>query len=154
TAAPRTPPSVVARALGRGKAAREAPTVVVTSASESGRAYTPTREQRYRELLALGNSPQEAAVKTAAETQAAAKRVAPAAPKPQPQVSALSRLLQPIVNAVTGQKGSSQPPSGQHTTTPPNSDTPKKVEDPKDPNSDTTPPQLLGIEFQDRKSVV
>jgi len=46
---------------------------------------TVSREQRYRELLALGNSPQDAAVKAAAETQSAARKaVAPKPPQPQP----------------------------------------------------------------------
>jgi hypothetical protein len=109
--------------------------------------HTMTREQRYRELLALGNSPQDAAVKAAAEAQAAKSALSPK-PQPQPQSSALTRLLQPIVNAVTGTKPATQPPTVQHSTTTPGSDTPKKVEEPKDPNSDTTPPQLTGIEFQ------
>src|SRR5689334_1510689 len=128
---------------------------LTTSASEGGHAHTDavvettntiSREQRYRELLAMGNSPQDAAVKTAAEIQAAGIKAM--APKPQPQASAVSRPLQPAVNAAGQKPGATPPPSGQKQSTPPNSDTPKKVEDPKDPNSDTTPPQLLSIEFQ------
>lgn len=112
-------------------------------APESGRAYT-TREQRYRELLAMGNTPEAAAVQTAAESQQSAK---PAAPPEKPQ-SALTRLLKPIVNAVSGPKPVVQPPTVQHTSTmTPETSSKPANEEPADPDSDTAPPQLLAIEF-------
>ena len=116
--------------------------------SQTSRTATPppgavSREQRYRELLAMGNTPEAAAVKSAAEQQQIVK-----AAVPQPKQSALSRLLQPIVNAVTGPKPTVQPPIVQHTTTISPEQPHKQPDEPKDPNSDTVPPQLLGIEFQ------
>lgn len=117
----------------------------IQRAPEGGRAHTQTREERYRELLAMGNSPAAAAVKTAAESQPQARAAAPQ-PKPQPQ-SPLAKLLQPIVNAVTGgPKPPVQPPTVQHTTTSHPEDA-KHPDGPPDPNSDTTPPQLIAIEF-------
>src|SRR5262245_9003505 len=102
-----------------------------------------TREQRYRELLAMGNSPESAAVQTALEQHPVA-----AAASAGPQSAALAKPLQPIVNAASGLKPGVQPPTVQHTSTP-NSDSPpnKKPDEPPDPNSDTTPPHLVSIEF-------
>jgi hypothetical protein len=77
-------------------------------------------------------------------------------PKPQPQPSVISRVIAPIVKALTPpprttapnpatQQSSSSQPHGsgsgsQHS--------PGESNQPKDPNSDTTPPQLMSIEFQ------
>jgi hypothetical protein len=84
-------------------------------------------------------------VKTAAEAQDAAK---PAAAPPQKPQSAFSRLLKPIVNAVTGGAHAAQPPTVQHTTTlTPEASSKPAEEEPTDPDSDTTPPQLISIEF-------
>ena len=145
------PPSVGAPAPGRAADPTAAGPI---SAPEGGRgahaaaetAHAVSREQRYRELLAMGNTPEAAAVKSAAEAQQQSKKSAPA---PQPQ-SALSRLLQPLVNAVTGGSSKPQQPIQQSPQQTQHADDPhsKQSQDPKDPNSDTTPPQLLSIEFQ------
>lgn len=101
-----------------------------------------TREQRYQELLAMGNTPEAAAVKTAAES--------PEATKPGPKAPAgAPRLVKPTVNAPSGSaRPVAQPPTVQHTTTSGSDSSSKPVnEEPADPDSDTVPPQLLAIEF-------
>ncbi|MEK6375959.1 MAG: hypothetical protein AABO58_25050 [Acidobacteriota bacterium] len=114
-------------------------------APESARVNTQTREQRYRELLAMGNTPEAAAVQSAAEAQQPTK---PAAAPPQKPQSALTRLLKPIVNAVSGGSHAAQPPTVQHTSTmTPETSSKPANEEPADPDSDTAPPQLLAIEF-------
>jgi hypothetical protein len=101
-----------------------------------------TREQRYQELLAMGNTPEAAAVKTAAESQEAAK-------PSQKSPTVTPRLLKPTVNApASNARPAAQPPTVQHTTTSgPDSASRPANEEPADPDSDTVPPQLLAIEF-------
>lgn len=102
-----------------------------------------TREQRYRELLAMGSSPEAAAVQSEIESQqakAAAQRKGP---------GAQSAALKPI-NPPGSTKPVVQPATVQHnstTTTGDASTTTSKPEEPVDPDSDTVPPQLVSIEF-------
>lgn len=96
------------------------------------------REQRFRELLALGAP--KAGPAASAATQAQSKLAsAPGAAMPQ---GTIARLLQPIMNAFKPGP-STTAPAPQPPGTKPNTGT----NDPKDPNSDTTPPQLLSINF-------
>src|SRR6266849_714358 len=72
-----------------------------------------------------------------------------------PHQSAISRVLSPIVKALTPSK----PPPPVPTTPPPQTSAQSQGsslkqpehETPKDPNSDTTPPQLIAIEFMPRQ---
>jgi hypothetical protein len=144
-AVPATASSVDAPAAGRAETFELHP---VESAPEGGRAHAVapavSREQRYRELLALGSTPEAAAMQSAAEAQQ--KRVVKpaAAPPPKPE-SALAKLFKPIVNAVTGNKPQPQP--AQPTSVDTATTTSTQPEEPKDPNSDSAPPQLISVEF-------
>lgn len=104
------------------------------------------REQRYRELL---NSPppvssktaSSAAVRTTQPANTSASTVATKEAKP----SLISRIVSPIVNAFTGGSSNAQRPQpSQPGKTP---DSTEKKPDPKDPNSDVTAPQMVGVEF-------
>ncbi|HEX3108341.1 MAG TPA: hypothetical protein VHU41_04535, partial [Thermoanaerobaculia bacterium] len=103
------------------------------------------RDARYRELL---NSSPGAKGVAAVPTNTSASHVATTPPKEKP--SLIARMVAPIVNAFSG-GGAQRPPNlpnpGQKPSKNDNSsgDTPSK--DPKDPNSDVTAPQLMGIEF-------
>ena len=103
-----------------------------------------TREQRYRELLAMGDTPEAAAVKTAAESPEASKAAGPTQKSPP-----APRLLKPTVNApAPSSRPAAQPPTVKHTPTAgPDSSSKPANEEPSDPDSDTAPPQLLAIEF-------
>ena len=111
-----------------------------------------TREQRYRELLAspAPKTPPGAGAAAAPLKPIAQQKPPAQAPQPPKTQSAFSRLMAPIVNAFTGgpsQASSSQsrpsqtPPGGKPTG---GSDS----TDPKDPSSDSTPPQLVSLVFQ------
>jgi hypothetical protein len=113
-------------------AARAASSSTTPSASSA-------RAQRFRELLALG------APKT---TPAALPSVPPqvkAAPEPAPTKpqSAIVRLPQPIVNGFKPMPSTTVQPGQQ----PPGSKPNTPTNDPRDPNSDTLPPQLLSVNF-------
>lgn len=104
------------------------------------------RDARYRELLnsgAQGGAKQTVAKPPAPNTSASA--VAAKETKP----SLFSRIVAPIVKAFTGPGGNAQRPGAAPGQPLKNSnssgDTPKA--DPKDPNSDVTAPQLMGVEF-------
>lgn len=100
-----------------------------------------TRAQRFRELLAMGVPRNETSAPTAA--QPPAKSIPPPAPPAKSQ-SMIAKLVQPIVNALrpAGSAGTAPqqaaPPGGKPNSAP---------ADPRDPNSDTVPPQLLSINF-------
>lgn len=96
------------------------------------------RAQRFRELLALG-APKPGAPAPAVQPQVKAAP-APAPAKPQ---STIARLLQPIVNAFKPSAPAAVPAGQQPPGSKPNTGT----NDPRDPNSDTAPPQLLTINF-------
>ncbi len=110
-----------------------------------------TRERRFNELLRAPYPGGATAgpIQKAANPPAPQPRPTPPSPKPQ---STLSRLLAPVVNALTGgnsMASNSQGPtpshrdsgsgSGNNTNPTPRAD--------KDPTSDTTPPQLVGVQF-------
>jgi len=121
----------------------ETGTLVPAAAAAQPAAPVLTREQRYRELLAMGNSPEAAAVQSAVEAQQQPPpRVVPA-PQPAPV-----RPLKPVGTAA-GRQPSSSPPgqpassSGSDSS----SSSTKSSDEPADPNSDTTPPQLIAVEF-------
>jgi hypothetical protein len=122
-------------ATGASGTAAPAATAYGRASSSSAAA---TRAQRFRELLAL------AAPAGPAPTSAPVKQTVPTAAPAKPQ-STMAKLLQPIVNAF-----SSKPSSGPSTTQPPQPGSSKSntsTADPRDPNSDTVPPQLLSIAF-------
>jgi hypothetical protein len=106
------------------------------------------REARYRELL---NSPPPVSKGGSALSGAHASRTTPAAPVAKESPSLFSRIVSPIVNAIKGNG-----PAAQRPTSPPqtaqnkpseSSDRTTEKRDPKDPNSDVTAPQLLGVDF-------
>ncbi len=103
-----------------------------------------SRAQRFHELLALG-APVTATTATAPSPvpvpRAQPKPVPPPAQKPQ---SMIAKLVQPIANAFGGRSG---PAGGGTPNQPPGSKPPVGTADPRDPNSDTVPPQLLSIVF-------
>src|SRR5437763_3097698 len=129
----------------------------VTASSPDDRRRIAEREQRYNELL---KSPSPAG--TAATVPAPVAQVHPTQPPPthsvkpppapQPAPGLLSRIGSAIVKAVTGNSSSSssgpmtsgQPAQG---TTEAPGDKANEKEGPKDPNSDTTPPTLISVEF-------
>ena len=107
------------------------------------------REQKMREILATP-APRATPARPGAAPIAQQKPAAPPQPQAPPKQSAIARLLSPIVNAFSG--GGSQasaatkpPPTPQQGSKPGGSQT---TTDPKDPSSDSNPPQLVSIEFQ------
>lgn len=103
-----------------------------------------TRAQRFRELLAAGIS---AIAPSAAP--AAAQQLAPQ-PKPVPPPPQ-TRPPAPVSRPANGPRNPMSPvggPSGASNQSGSNNNAQQKPSnDPKDPNSDTTPPQLLSISF-------
>jgi hypothetical protein len=105
-----------------------------------------TRAERFRELLNLGtSSPPPAAPQTTTAASTHATPQTPVAP-PKPQ-SAISRITQSIANALGG--GPSRPaPQPQASSSNTNSNRQQSATaDPNDPTSDSTPPQLVSVEF-------
>ncbi len=101
-----------------------------------------SRAQKLRELLALGAPRTATPAPPIVTVQPKTTKTAPPPPPVKPQ-STISKLLQPIMNAFGGSKSSATSSSTQPSSTQPK--TPSN--DPHDPNSDTTPPQLLSIAF-------
>ena len=118
-----------------------APADMSRTPETSAAARALAREQRYRELLAISSAGPPSATQ-AARQQKTEVRIPPAA-KPQSPAG----RPQPVVNAVTGSKPSSQPPPVQHPTARPEDPPKSATRDDSDPNSDTVPPQLISIEF-------
>ncbi len=117
--------------------------VTATGADERAAAAGPKsdreREQRYNQLLHQSVAPAAGRGNRAAAAPAKPQATPTGAPKPPPkQPSLLSRIVAPIADALSGapkqpqQSGNAAVQDGR---------------DIKDPNSDTTPPQLLAIEF-------
>lgn len=100
------------------------------------------REQRYNQLLnqPLPASSNRAAASPSAAAASRTQAAAPAPSKPAQKPSLLSRIVSPIVNAFGGGSTSASKQPEQTSTT-------GNQNQPKDPNSDTTPPQLMSIEF-------
>jgi hypothetical protein len=107
------------------------------------------RDARYRELLNTPPSGGKAPVK-AVPSNASASTI----PVKETKPSLFSRIVAPIVNAFSGSGGAAQRPApspGQplknNNSSNSSGDTTKEKPDPKDPNSDVTAPQLMGVEF-------
>jgi hypothetical protein len=117
-----------------------------TTATQAGSArVSAERDARYRELLSSPPSGGKAAA--AVQTNASSSTVA-TPPKEKP--SLVARLVAPIVNAFSGGDKQRPPTPLQQPLKNNNSsgDTPSKDKpDTKDPNSDVTAPQLMGVEF-------
>ncbi|HSY48328.1 MAG TPA: hypothetical protein VLC46_05925 [Thermoanaerobaculia bacterium] len=109
-----------------------------TPAARTASAASSARAQRLRELLALGAP--AGPVKTVAPPIAPVKAPAPQAPvKP-----AIAKTIQPVANPFNGARSSSSAaPQPGSSSSKPNTTTTGPV----DPNSDTTPPQLISISF-------
>ncbi|HEX7676939.1 MAG TPA: hypothetical protein VF713_02360, partial [Thermoanaerobaculia bacterium] len=101
-----------------------------------------SRAQKLRELLALGPPKAATPAPPTVTVQSKTTKTAPPPPQVKPQ-STISKLVQPSMNAFGGAKSSATSSSTQPSSTQPK--TPSN--DPHDPNSDTTPPQLLSIGF-------
>jgi hypothetical protein len=135
-------PSVGAPAPGRASWVLVEANAPAQSAPGGGRAHTAatTREQRFRQLLAMGNTPEAAAVKTAAEMPE--QTVRPVSPPTLRNAAASAAPLKAAAPTAHSEAPQQRPvgstPDDPH----------RRPEEPKDPNSDTTPPQLLGVEFQ------
>ena len=119
-----------------------ASTSAATPVSSSSAPAASSRAQRFRELLALG-APKSDLPAPAPPVQPSVKPPsAPVPPKPQPPVT---RLNQPAGGAFRG-AGSSASAGGSQQPQPA-SKPGTATNDPKDPNSDTVPPQLLSVNF-------
>ena len=127
-----------------------------TASPESIAAARAAREQRYRDLLAAG--PQEGSPGHQHGSQGDLPMPEPentnaSTPPPQPQPKPpgmLDRLIRPIVNAVTGKKdasASSPPQQPVPATTTTATDTTSHEPKAKDLSSDTSPPQVMSIDF-------
>lgn len=115
------------------------------TATQAAARISAERDARYHELL--NSPPTNSAIAKGVQTNASASAVV-TPPKEKP--SFVTRLVAPIVNAFSGGSGPrptgpvQQPLKGNNS----GSDTPTKEKpDPKDPNSDVTAPQLMGVEF-------
>jgi hypothetical protein len=116
---------------------------VRTAAAGGGSARERERErERERSYEQLLHQPLPAAGGQANHATAPSKaQAAPEAAGKAPQKpSLLSRIVAPIVNAFSGTPPAKQPQQSATATT-------SEGHDPKDPNSDTTPPQFQAIEF-------
>jgi hypothetical protein len=120
--------------------------VVPATQAETTARTAAERDARYRELL--GSAPQSGAKQAVAKVPASNTSASAVAAK-ETKPSLFSRIVSPIVNAFSG--GNAQRPGAGPAQPPKNNggnssgDTPKA--DPKDPNSDVTAPQLMGVEF-------
>jgi len=112
-------------------------TIVPAGTASSG--GMSARERRYRELL---NAPPPKGAAVAPSQQQPVHTIAAAKPPEKPQ-STISKMLQPIKNLFGGGNGSAAPPVQQPPSRPPATDTSDK----KDPSTDTTPPQVTGVQF-------
>ena len=102
-----------------------------------------TRAQRFRELLAAGISAIAPSAAPAAQGLTAPPKTTPPPPQTRPPAPVSKPVTRPQGSMAGGSAsgGSNQPGSS-------NENKPKPpTNDPHDPNSDTTPPQLLSIGF-------
>jgi hypothetical protein len=110
-----------------------------------------SREQRFNELLRATVTSGASASASGDAASNPAVSATPPTPVPVKPQSAIARLLAPVVNALTGNSTSNaQPaPNHQHETTPttPRDHDHDKEHVEKDMTSDTTPPQLGGLQF-------
>ena len=130
---------------GEGAAAlssTEAQASGTQAATTTRRLSAAERDARYRELL--NSPPPKSASGTIPQTNASASSIAVAA-KEKP--SQISRLVAPIVNVFSGGSGQQRPPNSSQQPVKNNNSATDTKPDPKDPNSDVTAPQLMGVEF-------
>jgi hypothetical protein len=111
-----------------------------TPATTSSPAAT-TRAQRFRELLAAGISAIAPSAAPAVTQQLTAPQPKPASPQTKPPAPVSKQPAGRAPGSIVGSGGPNQPNS--------NTENKPKTQpaDPHDPNSDTTPPQLLSIAF-------
>jgi hypothetical protein len=117
--------------------------------SSSDASHMSARERRFNELLHSPSpgGPAASPVQTAVAVPRTQAPPPPPAP-PKPQQSTLSRLLTPVVNALTGgNSATTQQPNRPRDTGPGNGSRDQPPRNDKDPTSDTTPPQLVGVQF-------
>ncbi len=133
------------RQQGREETARVAATAPVTPPA----AVTRTVPAAETQTVTIGKPKAEADVRASARQdvgQAAARQDDGLKPVPHPpEPSALSRMLAPIMKALgagASPKPDSNPQPRQQSTA-----ERREREQPKDPNSDSSPPQLVSIEF-------
>lgn len=116
-------------------------TATIVDAQKTAQTRAQRREQLLREAQQAAQNPQPAAPQ-------------PVAPKPVQKPSVVARLIAPVVKAITG--SSTRPAPAPRNPQPPVQPQPRASSpsaqpatstEPKDPNSDTIPPQLMGIEF-------
>jgi len=114
-------------------------TIVPAGTASSG--AMSARERRYRELL---SAPPPKGLAVAPSQQQPVHTIAAAKPPEKPQ-STISKMLQPIKNLFGG--GSGAPPVQQPPSSRPGTDTSGDKKADKDPNTDTTPPQVTAVQF-------
>ncbi|MEA2165042.1 MAG: hypothetical protein QOK37_3169 [Thermoanaerobaculia bacterium] len=125
---------------GTSASTTTAAAVASSSSSAGSPAASSARAQRFRELLALGAPKTDAPV--AAPAQPVVKPT-PAPPNVKPQVPVARP--QPAPNAFRGAGSSAS--AGASSQQQPGSKPATGTLDPRDPSSDTVPPQLLSINF-------
>ena len=145
-----TTASAAARAGSKSQGTFEplpADATAASTTSSSSRAATTsaatTRAQRFRELLAAGISAiAPSAAPAMAQQLTPQPKPAPAPPQAKPVAPARQPIASRPQSSMAGTNGGSNQPGS-------NSDNKQKppANDPHDPNSDTTPPQLLSIGF-------
>ncbi len=114
---------------------------------EAGATLTP-REQRYRELLNAPPAGGSAATTTATGGIAWQPSSAPPVKPAEKPQSTISKLTQSIKSLFSPSSTPPPPPASQPArSTPPNPDDPRNKPSEKDPNTDTTPPQVSLVQF-------
>jgi hypothetical protein len=115
-------------------------TIVPSGTTSSG--GMSARERQYRELL--NAPPPKSAAGAPSTQQQPVHTIAAAKPTEKPQ-STISKILQPIKNLFGG--GSGAPPVQPQSAARPGTDTSSDKKVDKDPSTDTTPPQVMGVQF-------
>lgn len=125
--------------------AAETPATLTGPSAERLAQVMKAREERYNELLRAGAPPAAAAAQVRAESAAGATEVPSVATPPKKEPSLVHRVASALgINRSAPQQ--TPRPSQQQ----PPAKTPEKPAEPiepPDPESDLTPPQLLGLEF-------
>ncbi|HEY2324259.1 MAG TPA: hypothetical protein VGJ82_15475 [Thermoanaerobaculia bacterium] len=143
--APAASPAHWSTDLGEGASgAGAAPLSTEEQTTATQARISAERDARYRELL---NSPPSGAKGAVNGIQTNASSSAITTP-PKEKPSLVARLVAPIVNAFSGDKQRPSPVQQPLKNNNSSGDTgSKEKQDPKDPNSDVTAPQLQGVEF-------
>jgi hypothetical protein len=143
TARHESTPAELGDPAGAGGSAQTG-TIVPVPAKGQG---SSTREQRYRELL--NSPPPPGVVPTEPAGRGAAHQPgAPALqPKPQSTIAKIINAINPFSKPAAPANAAPPPGQGPQQQPKPNPDTPKQPPADKDPNTDTTPPQVLSVQF-------